>query len=139
METSKEKMTQAEMEIEDGHGSCWVKCHKNCGLHVVRPGKAQCDCDGFDRWLVSLSGEYGYDLTFKTDGDYVELRLHKADVANLVRAMETQRYEESLTVRERFNSRMEKDGQTLEYGPFRHIGGKEVCVIVLDDEEPENE
>ena len=121
------------MELEDGFGSCWMKCHKACGLNVVRPGKVQCDCDGFDRWLVSLADRYGYELTFKEDGDHVELRFHKADALRLVQAMEEQRYQESLTVRERFSSRMEDDGKTLEYGPFRHIGGKEVVVIVIDD------
>lgn len=33
--------------VEDGLGSCWEKClFSECGLHVVRPGKAQCDCEG---------------------------------------------------------------------------------------------
>ena len=76
--------------IEDGFGSAWGKCHENCGLCVVRPGKVQCDCDGFDRWLVDLSKRYSYDLTFKEDGDHVEIRLHKADVLRLVSAMEEQ-------------------------------------------------
>ena len=32
--------------IEDGFGGRWVKCKaRQCGLHVVRPGKVQCDCD----------------------------------------------------------------------------------------------
>ena len=33
--------------IEDGFGNVWTKCGKaDCGLHVVRPGKTQCDvCD----------------------------------------------------------------------------------------------
>ena len=76
--------------IEDGFGSAWRTCHANCSLCVVRPGKVQCDCDGFDNWLVSLSSRYGYNLTFEEDGDYVELRLHKADVMRLVSAMEDQ-------------------------------------------------
>jgi len=80
-----------ESTIEDGYGSYWGRCHENCGLNVVRPGKAQCDCDGFDNWLVSLAKTYNYDLSFKEDGDYVELRLHKADVLRLVSAMEDQK------------------------------------------------
>lgn len=32
--------------IEDGFGNTWSKCEReNCGLHVVRPGKVQCDCE----------------------------------------------------------------------------------------------
>lgn len=32
--------------ISDGFGSEWAKCRRpDCGLHVVRPGKAQCDCE----------------------------------------------------------------------------------------------
>ena len=32
--------------VEDGFGSTWVKHGPDCDLHVVRPGKAQCNCDG---------------------------------------------------------------------------------------------
>ena len=37
-------------EISDGFGNSWAKCalQQDCGLHVVRPGKADCwcfDCD----------------------------------------------------------------------------------------------
>ncbi len=37
-------------EISDGFGNSWTKCKldRYCGLHVVRPGKADCwcyDCD----------------------------------------------------------------------------------------------
>ena len=33
-------------KIEDGFGSEWTLCkRKDCGLHVVRPGKVQCWCD----------------------------------------------------------------------------------------------
>lgn len=37
-------------EISDGFGNSWSKCKldRYCGLHVVRPGKADCwcyDCD----------------------------------------------------------------------------------------------
>lgn len=35
-------------EIDDGFGSVWLKCHPNCGMEVVRPGKAQCWCDPFN-------------------------------------------------------------------------------------------
>ena len=38
-------MVEESMTVEDGFGSVWVKCSSDCGLHVVRPGKAQCDCD----------------------------------------------------------------------------------------------
>ena len=31
--------------VEDGFGSTWAKCGPGCDLHVVRPGKAQCDCE----------------------------------------------------------------------------------------------
>ena len=32
--------------VEDGFGSSWNLCDKkDCGLHVVRPGKVQCWCD----------------------------------------------------------------------------------------------
>lgn len=32
--------------IKDGFGSEWVCCkRKDCGLHVVGPGKVQCWCD----------------------------------------------------------------------------------------------
>jgi len=32
--------------IEDGFGSVWKKCGSNCSLHVVRPGKTDCNCTG---------------------------------------------------------------------------------------------
>lgn len=33
--------------IEDGFGGVWYCCKRpDCGLHVVRPGKVQCWCDG---------------------------------------------------------------------------------------------
>ena len=37
-------------DINDGFGNNWAKCalQQDCGLHVVRPGKADCwcfDCD----------------------------------------------------------------------------------------------
>lgn len=34
-------------EINDGFGNSWEKCKlgADCGLHVVRPGKAQCWCE----------------------------------------------------------------------------------------------
>lgn len=36
----------SERTIEDGFGSCWELCDRqDCGLQVVRPGKAQCDCN----------------------------------------------------------------------------------------------
>lgn len=41
-------MTEPEDEVEDGFGSCWIKCRSpKCDLQVVRPGKAQCSnyCD----------------------------------------------------------------------------------------------
>ena len=32
--------------LYDGHGTIWEKCDRvDCGLHVVRPGKAQCPCE----------------------------------------------------------------------------------------------
>jgi len=31
--------------IDDGHGSRWPKCGPGCSLHIVRPGKVQCDQD----------------------------------------------------------------------------------------------
>lgn len=33
-------------EISDGFGNSWTKCKLagDCGLHVVRPGKADCWC-----------------------------------------------------------------------------------------------
>lgn len=40
-------MNDEQEEIDDGFGSVWKMCDRvNCGLHVVRPGKAQCWCDG---------------------------------------------------------------------------------------------
>lgn len=30
--------------VEDGMGSEWPRCKADCGIEVVRPGKAQCDC-----------------------------------------------------------------------------------------------
>jgi hypothetical protein len=32
-------------EISDGFGSVWLLCKPDCGIQVVRPGKAQCECD----------------------------------------------------------------------------------------------
>lgn len=34
--------------VEDGFGSQWLKCGPGCTLHVVRPGKVQCECDSPD-------------------------------------------------------------------------------------------
>lgn len=31
--------------VEDGHGNAWAKCKADCRMHIVRPGKADCDCD----------------------------------------------------------------------------------------------
>ena len=33
--------------IDDGYGNKWHRCKlgSDCGLHVVRPGKAQCWCE----------------------------------------------------------------------------------------------
>ena len=43
--TMSDEQTMPEV-IEDGFGGRWVKCKaRQCGLHVVRPGKVQCDCD----------------------------------------------------------------------------------------------
>ncbi len=30
--------------VEDSHGAIWEKCSPICDLHVVRPGKVQCNC-----------------------------------------------------------------------------------------------
>ncbi|UUE23834.1 hypothetical protein LRQ08_21650 [Rhodococcus qingshengii] len=30
--------------VDDGMGSEWQRCKADCGIEVVRPGKAQCDC-----------------------------------------------------------------------------------------------
>lgn len=35
----------ADDQVSDGFGSTWVKCSPTCDLHVVRPGKAQCNCE----------------------------------------------------------------------------------------------
>lgn len=33
--------------LDDGFGNSWQKCARpDCDLHVVRPGKVQCSCDG---------------------------------------------------------------------------------------------
>ena len=32
-------------EVSDGFGSVWLLCKPDCGIEVVRPGKAQCECD----------------------------------------------------------------------------------------------
>lgn len=36
-----------ENTVSDGFGNHWVKCElkDSCGLHVVRVGKVQCNCD----------------------------------------------------------------------------------------------
>ena len=32
--------------VTDDHGNFWQQCaHTECDLHVVRPGKAQCDAE----------------------------------------------------------------------------------------------
>lgn len=31
--------------VKDGFGSEWLRCGPGCDLHVVRPGKAQCNCE----------------------------------------------------------------------------------------------
>lgn len=30
--------------ISDGFGTEWERCGPGCDLHVVRPGKVQCNC-----------------------------------------------------------------------------------------------
>lgn len=42
---SRESMTDNEY-VDDGFGNVWVTCGLLCDLHVVRPGKVQCSCDG---------------------------------------------------------------------------------------------
>lgn len=32
--------------IDDGFGNAWVRCGSDCDMHVVRPGKAQCNAGG---------------------------------------------------------------------------------------------
>lgn len=39
-------------QIHDGFGSCWDRCGDDCDLHIVRPGKAQCNEDGVNCPLV---------------------------------------------------------------------------------------
>lgn len=31
--------------VADGFGNEWTKCKADCRMAVVRPGKADCDCD----------------------------------------------------------------------------------------------
>lgn len=36
-----------EREVDDGFGTIGIKCEReDCDLHVVRPGKFQCQCNG---------------------------------------------------------------------------------------------
>jgi len=47
-------------QIDDGHGNRWQRCGSGCDLHVVRPGKVQCnvtsdDCP--DRSTCGACGE----------------------------------------------------------------------------------
>lgn len=49
-------------EISDGFGNSWTKCKldRYCGLHVVRPGKADCwcyDCDASRAYVGELIAE----------------------------------------------------------------------------------
>lgn len=34
---------QSSDTLDDGHGNRWDKCGPGCTLHVVRPGKVQCE------------------------------------------------------------------------------------------------
>jgi hypothetical protein len=32
--------------LDDGFGNVWMKCEReDCDLHIVRPGKVQCQCE----------------------------------------------------------------------------------------------
>lgn len=49
-------------DVRDGFGNSWAKCAlgRDCGLHVVRPGKAQCwcfDCDESKARVAELIGD----------------------------------------------------------------------------------
>jgi hypothetical protein len=45
-------------EIDDGFGGVWELCNRsNCGLEVVRPGKAQCWCDAGPGPLWEIAGQ----------------------------------------------------------------------------------
>lgn len=52
--------------IEDGFGSCWARCSKDCELEVVRPGKVQCNicdnrchqCGGETKWYGEKDSPY---------------------------------------------------------------------------------
>lgn len=69
--------------VEDGYGSSWRRYHANCGLHVVRPGKAGCNCDHLQSALKGIGKKLGYVVgPVKEDGDHVTI--HKADLANLL-------------------------------------------------------
>ena len=43
--TNYDQIFKKKRTVTDGYQE-WNMCEKeNCGLHVVRPGKVQCDCD----------------------------------------------------------------------------------------------
>lgn len=37
---------ETEDTIDDGFGNAWGKCRPDCGMYVVRPGKAACGYEG---------------------------------------------------------------------------------------------
>ena len=57
--------------IDDGFGNKWYKCElgKNCGLHIVRPGKTQCWCENHIEWLDNYS-PIDYKMGFSHAGWY---------------------------------------------------------------------
>lgn len=50
--------------ITDGFGGKWLKCGRaDCGLHVARPGKAQCHADGCaSRWVQTSDDGSGLQI-----------------------------------------------------------------------------
>lgn len=57
--------------LDDGFGTRWIKCdRKDCGLQIVRPGKAQCahgePCPDAEAWMRKSAPDFVVDCT---DGD----------------------------------------------------------------------
>lgn len=49
--------------LDDGFGTRWHKCDRaDCGLQIVRPGKAQCahgePCADADAWMKKYAPEF---------------------------------------------------------------------------------
>lgn len=69
-------------EISDGFGNSWEKCKlgADCGLHVVRPGKAQCWCQDQESSRVEVQAARDEIAKLEEDNDRLREEVKTAKI-----------------------------------------------------------